>query len=191
MLKLKITARVSRIITTVGVIAAMMSCAANRTDLYPSYLQTDAGKQGSTPMELNIIDTLPGSPAPHDIFEPHMPSVDVLSDMAALFAMARAQTAADNTGNPRQVGARHVVVITPGRILLSAPMPDPERTPADLVKHAKSVLGTDQALSIAVVAYTTLEAMMEKGGNPSAQSMNRSIPFLGHLMAFAYAVSFR
>ena len=138
-------------------------------------------------MELQIVDSLPGSPAPQDIFEPHMPGVDVLSDMDALFATARAQTAAANTGTARRVGARHVVVITPGRILLTVPMLDPDHAPADPVKHAKSVLRSEHPLSIAVVAYTKLEAIMEKGGHPSVQEMNRSIPFLGHLIAYAYA----
>jgi hypothetical protein len=118
-----------------------------------------------------------------------MPGVDMLSDMDAVFAKARAQTATADTGAASRVGARNVVIVTPGRILLSFPMLvlDPGHAQADPLKQAKSILHSEQPLSIAVIAYTKLEVMMDHEGNLSVKETNRSIPFLGHMMAFAYA----
>jgi len=67
-------------------------------------------------MDRTIIDSVPGSPEPADLFEPHMPGVDVLDDMDALFAQAREQSANGPEG-------RSVVIVTPGRMLMSVPTP--------------------------------------------------------------------
>src|SRR5262249_14392979 len=121
-------------------------------------------------------------------FEPHMPAVDVLSDMDVVFAKAREQTAARSTGGGHQEEVRQVVVVTPSRMLIAVPMPTPfpGTTPKDAAKHAKSVLRSDYPLTISVVAYTRLEALMQDRLNP-IRSMSNCIPFLGYLISFAYA----
>jgi hypothetical protein len=124
-----------------------------------------------------IVASLPGSPAPQDIFEPHMPAVDVLSNMDAVFAKAREQSAA----------GRQVVVVPPGRILMSAPGPAPGNPLLKkAAEHAKSVLHSNPPLNISVVAYTKLEALLQDKVNPT-RSVNICIPFFGHLISFAYA----
>lgn len=150
----------------------------------PQGVDRYVNRKGPAEVELEIVDTLPGSPVPRDPFEPHMPDVDVMANMDLLFAKARAYSVEDSSG---RVGARHAVVVTPGRNFLSVPLLDPERAPADPVKLAKDVLRSERPLNVTVVAYTKLDALMDKGGKLSAEGMNRSIPFLGYLMAFAYA----
>ena len=59
----------------------------------------------------SIVRSEPGSAEPADIFEPHMPPVDVLSDMDGLFADARKQSQGAREGE-----GGSVVVVTPGRM---------------------------------------------------------------------------
>lgn len=115
-----------------------------------------------------------------------MPDVDVMSDMDILFTQARLHTVADTADIPGRTGARHVVVVTPGRNFLSVPIPDPESVPCDPDKLVKEILHSNKPLNIVVVAYTQFEALVDKGGVWSGEKINRSIPFLGFLIAFAY-----
>ncbi len=47
-------------------------------------------------MQFKNIESLPGSPQPEDIFEPHMPGVDLLSDMDGFFMQVRKLLEAKN-----------------------------------------------------------------------------------------------
>jgi hypothetical protein len=89
-------------------------------------------------MELQHVKSFEGSPEPEDIFQPHMPGVELLSDMDEVFGRARRLSA---TGEyPAGVeglapeaaaevlklkGQHSVVIVTPGRLLMPVPAPSP------------------------------------------------------------------
>lgn len=52
-------------------------------------------------MELKHVKTFEGSPRPDDVFQPHLLSVELLSDMDELFNMARRMAAGER---PAQAG---------------------------------------------------------------------------------------
>lgn len=136
-------------------------------------------------MEFETIESLPGSPEPGDIFEPHMPGVDVLSDMDAFFADIRhgLETAdvESASGDGRLIpGQRGVAIVTPGRSALFIPAPPPGSMSRKNVESAKRGLRANKILKISVISYTKLEAVMED------KEKTKCIPFLGHLISFAY-----
>jgi hypothetical protein len=130
----------------------------------------------------------------HDIFEPHMPEVDVLSDMGGLFAKTRAMLEAENITEYIQrvgfdqlirpdkpsKGQRHVAIITPRRMVYLQPAPGPNTQPEQEVTLLKELLPGAAPLQITVISYTELEAYMED------KTRTRCIPFLGYLLGFAY-----
>ena len=149
-------------------------------------------------MKFENIESLPGSPEPADIFEPHMPGVDLLSDMEGFFIQVRQLLEADNTDEfvqkagfgllapPEQAGGntpkgqRHVAVITPGRMISLAPAPLPNTMSERDLDSAKSILPSEKPLQITAVSYTKLQAYMED------KTKTKCIPFLGFMLAFAY-----
>jgi hypothetical protein len=149
-------------------------------------------------MEFQNIESLPGSPEPADIFEPHMPGVDLLSDMDGFFAQVRKLLEVkniseyiqrnaglsilvhpDEAGKEIPEGVRYVAIITPGRIIRLAPTPVPITTSEKELASVKSLLQSDKPLQITAVSYTKLEALMADTTNM------KCIPFLGYLLAFA------
>lgn len=149
-------------------------------------------------MKFEHIESLPGSPEPADIFEPHMPEVDLLSDMEGFFVEVRKLLEADNTdefvqktgfgllshpedpGGKTPKGQRHVAVITPGRIISLAPAPLPNTKSEKELASIKSILPSEKPLQITAISYTKLQAYMED------KSKTKCIPFLGFMLAFAY-----
>jgi hypothetical protein len=149
-------------------------------------------------MQFEHINSLPGSPEPADIFEPHMPGVDLLSDMEGFFVQARELleaestdelvqkaglgllTPPENTGGKTPKGQRHVAVITPGRMISLAPAPLPNTKSEKELAPIKSILPSEKPLQITAISYTKLEAYMED------KTKTKCIPFLGFLLAFAY-----
>lgn len=124
-------------------------------------------------MDSERADSLSGSPTPADLFEPHMPSVDLLSDMKAFFAEAR-------SGGSPEAQEREVAVVTPGRMIMFLPSPTPGSMPKEEEEAIHQLLPSQQPLEISVVSYTRLEALMKDGDK------TRCIPFLGYLLGFAY-----
>ena len=149
-------------------------------------------------MQFKHIDSLPGSPEPADVFEPHMPSVDLLSDMEGFFMHVRELLEADNTdehiqksgmglfvpaekeGGGTRKGQRHVAIITPGRMISLAPAPRPNTKSEKELAPIKSILPGKAPLQITAISYTKLEAYLQDA------TKTRCIPFLGFLLAFAY-----
>ena len=127
-------------------------------------------------MELNRIGTAPGTPQPADMFEPHLPPVEVLEDPSGIFAMAREESARGAGGD----GDREVVIVTPGRILMGIPAPAAGTMPEEATQAARSLLG-EAPLKVTVIAFNRLDALMED------KERTKVIPFLGHLLAFVYA----
>lgn len=149
-------------------------------------------------MEFKHIDTLPGSPKSSNIFEPHMPDVDLLSDMDGFFVHVRKMLETENTdeyirnaglgtfvssekaGQRIPKGQRHVAVITPGRMVSLAPAPIPNTVSEKDLVDVRFVLPSEVPLQITAISYTKLEAYM------ADTSKTKCIPFLGFLLAFAY-----
>jgi hypothetical protein len=149
-------------------------------------------------MQFEHIESLPGSPEPADIFEPHMPGVDLLSDMEDFFVQVRRLLEADNTdefvqkagfgllappeytGGKTPKGQRHVAVITPGRMISLAPAPPPNTKSEKELAPMKSILPSEKPLQITAISYTKLQAYVED------KTKTKCIPFLGFLLAFAY-----
>jgi hypothetical protein len=113
-------------------------------------------------------ETLPGSPAGSDLFEPHMPDVDRPPDLAAVFTTARA--AGDSP---------EVHIVTPGRMIMR--IPAPRGMPDSALAGARELLKSAAPLDVAVISYTRLEAIM------ADENRTKCIPFLGHLLGFAAA----
>lgn len=148
-------------------------------------------------MQFKNIESLPGSPQHTDIFEPHMPRVDLLSDMNGFFVQVRklleaknineyVQSAGlslldhpDNAGKENPEGVRYVAVITPGRIISLAPSFHPTAIPAKELASLKSLLPSETPLQITAISYTKLE-VFEKD-----KTWTKCIPFFGYLLAFA------
>jgi hypothetical protein len=148
-------------------------------------------------MQFKNIESLPGSPQPEDIFEPHMPGVDLLSDMDAFFMQTRKLLEAKNINeyvqnaglslldHPHKVskedpeGLRYVAVITPGRIIGLAPGFHLNAISEKELASLKSLLPSETPLQITAVSYTKLE-VFEKD-----RTWTKCIPFFGYLLAFA------
>ena len=149
-------------------------------------------------MQFEHIESLSGSPEPADIFEPHMPGVDLLSDMEGFFAQVRELLEAENTeafvqnagfgllappenaGEKTSKGQRHVAVITPGHMISLAPAPPPNTKSEKELAPIKSILPSEKPLQITTISYTKLEAYIQD------TTKTKCIPFLGFLLAFAY-----
>jgi hypothetical protein len=149
-------------------------------------------------MQFEHIASLPGSPEPADIFEPHMPGVDLLSDMEGFFVQVRELLETENTsayiqkaglsvlipsnqaGEATAKGQRHVAVITPGRMISLVPAPRLHSLSEKQLAPVKSILPSQVPLQISAISYTKLEAYVQD------TTKTKCIPFLGFLLAFAY-----
>lgn len=149
-------------------------------------------------MQFEHIGSLPGSPKSTDIFEPHMPGVDLLSDMEGFFLQVRELLEAENADEfvqkaglgllvppnyARQEsskGQRHVAIITPGRMISLAPAPRPNTKSEKELAPIKKLLPSEKPLQITAISYTKLEAYL------ADETKLKCIPFLGFLAAFAY-----
>lgn len=148
-------------------------------------------------MKPHNVEGLTGSPEPADIFEPHMPEVDMLSDMDGFFTKVRKLLEARNIneyiqnaglsllddpnnlvhGIPEEL--RHVAIITPGRTIMLLQTPVPITKSEEELASIKSLLPSERPLQITAISYTKLEAYLKDTTN------TKCIPFLGYLLAFA------
>ena len=132
-------------------------------------------------MERQYLESVAGSPPPADIFQPHMPGVDVLTNMDELFDLMRRELLHAETVLENSVpGQRAVAILTPGRITIYQPCPPPGSLPAERLEPFKRFLPPEPVLNISVVSYTLLEAFMTDA------TRLKCIPFLGILLAYAY-----
>jgi hypothetical protein len=141
-------------------------------------------------MKLHSVKSIDGSPTPSDIFQPHMPGVELFSDMVAFFDMARRLAATGEfpgeTGDfpaeavaelEKMKGQRSVVITTPGRLMMQVPIPAPGSVPHDAEKGIREMLPPDRPQIISVISYTYVPALIE--------DKTKAIPFLGFLVGFA------
>lgn len=142
---------------------------------------------------LECINSFEGSPRPANIFEPHMPAVDLLSDMDAFFATARSRLIrADPPFLNQDKGQRYIGIITPSREFLSLPCPGPGELSSQELQFENELLPPTRSLNITVVTYNFLEAFMQDAADANAEdetlmeNINKCIPFLGFLLVFSY-----
>jgi hypothetical protein len=111
------------------------------------------------------------------IFEPRMPDIEAAANPAEVFAQARSVAAAGAPpGSPSS--ARHVIVVTPGRLMMLQPCPAPGSMPAAQVASIEQMIPPTRKRNIVAIAYTELGALQADA--------SRAIPFLGMLLGFAY-----
>lgn len=141
-------------------------------------------------MKQQHVKSFDGMPEPSDIFQPHMPGVELLSDMDALFAVARRLSAtgeypagdeplpAEDAAEVEKLKGQHaVVIVTPGRILMPVAVSDPGSVPEKMVEGVSRMLPPDRPRVVTVISYTYVPALI---GDQS-----KAIPFLGFLSGFA------
>jgi hypothetical protein len=117
-------------------------------------------------------------PKGEEIYQPRMPDVDVLPTIEDVFVEVRNKAKRE----PQLPGAspdnRHLIVVTPGRMLMYQPCPPAGSMPAGQVASIEKMMPSTVKRDIAVIAYTDLQAVKTNIG--------RAIPFMGLLLGFAY-----
>ena len=112
-----------------------------------------------------------------ELYEPCMPEVDERPDIEEIFDQARRAAAGEVAPSGERSG-RHVVLVTPGRMIMRQPCPAPGSMPGSQVAPIERMISPQVKRNVAVIAYTELEAVMT--------DISRTIPFLGLLTGFAY-----
>lgn len=141
-------------------------------------------------MKLQHVKSFDAMPEPADIFQPHMPGVELLSDMDAYFAAARRLSATGESPDSdeplsaeaiaereKMKGQHSVVVVTPGRLMMPVPVAEPGSVPKERVESISQMLPPDPPRIVTVISYTYVPALI--------QDKARAIPFLGFLVGFA------
>ena len=105
-----------------------------------------------------------------------MPEVDELPNSEEVFDKAR-KVAAGEDLPPGQAG-RHVIVVTPGRMLMFQPCPPQGAMPQQQVEPIERMIPPKVKRKIAAIAYTELSAL--------TKDISKAIPFFGILLGFAY-----
>lgn len=88
----------------------------------------------------------------------------------------------DDTDDERQnivEGQRAVAIVTPGRLIILDPCPEPNTVPEEKLAPMCELLPPYPPLTISVISYTNIEAL--------TTDMTQTIPFRGFLNAWAYA----
>jgi hypothetical protein len=114
-------------------------------------------------------------------FEPHMPEVDEVPDIADRFAVARRVTRGEETlrpDHPPEPGQRHVVLITPGRMLMQQPCPPPGSVDQSMIASIEQLAPGDKPLNITVIALNEIQAVLT--------DVSKAIPFFGYLLGLCY-----
>lgn len=141
-------------------------------------------------MELQHVKSFEGSPEPEDIFQPHMPGVELLSDMDEFFRQARRLSATgeypvgveglapEAAAEVLKLKGQHsVVIVTPGRALMPVAAPKLGSVPRSSAEAMRKMLSPDPPQNISVVSYTYVKALVE--------DKSKAVPFLGLLVGLA------
>jgi hypothetical protein len=110
------------------------------------------------------------------IFQPRMPDVEEPPKLEEIFDKARKAAAEETT--PTRGKNRHVVIVTPGRMLMLQPCPAPGKMKKEAVEAVEKIMSSKTRRNVAVIAYTQLDALQANPG--------QAIPFFGLLMGLAY-----
>ena len=114
--------------------------------------------------------------AEENIFQPHMPEVDIRPDIEKIFERARS-SADESIIDEEGLYRRQVIIVTPGRLLISKACPLPAELSHDEINRLTRLLPINPPHNIAVIAYTFLDALKN--------DILRTIPFFGYLLGFA------
>ena len=106
-----------------------------------------------------------------------MPEVDEVPDIEEVFERARKAAAGEGEWLPGPPG-RHVVVVTPGRMLMLNPCPRLGSMPQKQVASMEQMISPKTKRNIAAIAYTELGVIRK--------DISKAIPFYGFLIGFAY-----
>jgi len=105
-----------------------------------------------------------------------MPEVGKLRNIDEVFDRARIAAAGEGEQPPGTSG-RHVIIVTPGRMLMFKSCPPPGSMPEEKVASIESMLSPEVKRNVVAIAYTELSSLNES---------KATIPFLGILMGFSY-----
>jgi hypothetical protein len=106
-----------------------------------------------------------------------MPEVDEVPNIDEVFERARKAAAGEGEQPPGPPG-RHVIVVTPGRMLMLNPCPPPGSMPQKQVASMEQMISPKVKRNIAAIAYTELSDVRK--------DISKAIPFFGFLLGFAY-----
>jgi len=111
-----------------------------------------------------------------DPFIPRIPEVDIRPDIETVFINARA---AADTSREDEDGLFHrqVIIVTPGRLLISKICPLPSELPSDELLRLTSLIPPHPPKNISVIAFTYLEALQK--------DIFKAIPFFGYLVGWS------
>ncbi len=104
-----------------------------------------------------------------ELFKPRMPGVDQATSIEDVFGKAR--ESASEAG-------RHVVIVTPGRLLRLQPCPPAGTMSAQQTAGIEKLISPKVKRNIAVIGFTDLAALQK--------DVTKAIPFIGMLLGFAY-----
>ena len=104
---------------------------------------------------------------------PGCPEVDERPDIETVFDKARKAARGEDQSAP----GRHVVLVTPGRMLMFQPCPPPGSMPPAQVASIEKMMSPQVKRNIAAIAFTEFRAPTD---------ITKNIPFLGILLGFAY-----
>ena len=115
-------------------------------------------------------------PENYDLFVPHLPEVDIRPDIESVFT--RARIAADESREDEDgIFHRQVIIVTPGRLLISKISPLPSEIYSDELTRLSKLIPPNPPQNISVIAYTFLEAL--------EKDILKAIPFFGYLLGFS------
>src|SRR5260221_1680085 len=105
-----------------------------------------------------------------------MPEVDTPPNLEEIFAKARRV----GTGQlaPPTSKCRHTAVVTPGRMVMMHPCPEPGAMSPTAVESVEKLVSSSIKRQVAVIAYTELTALRE--------DLMKTIPFFGLLTGMTY-----
>ena len=109
-----------------------------------------------------------------------MPEVDTTPDIEACFNQAM-RLSAGEVDTPRGQGQRGVVIITPRRLMMAMPCPDPA-TVTDAMRDAiRKLVPAEPKQSVVVIGQN--DVIPNQFFNP--QQLSKLIPFIGYLLGIA------
>jgi hypothetical protein len=97
-------------------------------------------------------------------------------NIESIFKKAR-KAADDSREDEDGLFHRQVIIITPGRLIISKICPLPSEISSEEASHLTSLIPVQPALRISAIAYTYLDALKV--------NIYKAIPFFGYLLGFA------
>jgi len=113
-----------------------------------------------------------------DLYTPRMPPVDEPPGLEDVFQKARRSAAGEFRPEGTNPQDRFLIVVTPGRMIMHHPCQAAGSMPAAQVAAIERMVSSKVKRNIAAIAYTDLEAVRTR--------IDKTIPFAGFLLAFAY-----